>query len=105
MTRRARHLQKFSTKFSIIIVDLYWAEGNLPLLAGFPWLSEAQCCNDGSVTASSRPVQAHAATFALIPYCNIPDPPTGEEDATMSLTIWATRPMNMYIHKNRNKML
>ena len=32
--------------------------------------------------------------------CNVPDPPTGEEDATKPLTIWATSPMNMYIHKN-----
>ena len=33
-------------------------------------------------------------------YCNVPDPPTDEEDATMALTIRATSPMNMCIHKN-----
>ena len=27
--------------------------------------------------------------------CNVPDPPTGEEDATTELTIRATSPMNM----------
>ena len=31
--------------------------------------------------------------------CNIPDPLTGEEDASMAITIWATSPMNMCIHK------
>ena len=34
------------------------------------------------------------------PNCNIPNPPTGEEDATIPLTIRATSAMNMYIHKN-----
>ena len=34
--------------------------------------------------------------------CNVPDPLTSEEDATMALTIQAKSPMNMYIH---NKML
>ena len=57
------------------------------------------CCNQGSVTASSRPIQAHAATFALIPHYNVPDPPTNEEDATMPLTIRANRPMNMDIYE------
>ena len=42
---------------------------------------------------------AHAATWALIPHCNVPNPPTDEEDTTMALTIWATIPMNMWIHK------
>ena len=32
--------------------------------------------------------------------CNIPDPPTSEEDATMALTIRDGSPMNMWIHKN-----
>ena len=36
----------------------------------------------------------------LLLSCNVPDPPTGEEDSTMELTIRATSPMNMYIHKN-----
>ena len=31
--------------------------------------------------------------------CNVPDPPTSEEDATMALTIRATSPMNMWIQK------
>ena len=31
--------------------------------------------------------------------CNVPDPPTSDEDATMELTIRATSPMNMCIHK------
>ena len=31
--------------------------------------------------------------------CNVTDPPTGEEDATMALTIRANRPMNMDIRK------
>ena len=31
--------------------------------------------------------------------CNVPNPSTGEEDATMALTIWAIGPMNMCIHK------
>ena len=31
--------------------------------------------------------------------CNVPDPLTDEEDATMELTIRAKGPMNMYIHK------
>ena len=44
-------------------------------------------------------IQTHAATSSLIPHCNIPDPPTGEEDATMALTIWETSPVNMCIHK------
>ena len=51
-----------------------------------------------SITTSSRPIQAHAATKALIPYCNIPDPPTSEEDATIHQIIWASNPMNMNIH-------
>ena len=37
--------------------------------------------------------------------CNVPDPPTGEEDATVPLTIRATSPMNMYIHINWRRML
>ena len=32
-------------------------------------------------------------------YCNVPDPPTNEEDATMASTIRATSPMNMCIDK------
>ena len=36
--------------------------------------------------------------------CDVPDPPTGEEDATMLFTIRETNPMNMCIHKN-TKML
>ena len=32
--------------------------------------------------------------------CNVPNPSNGGEDATMALTIWATSPMNMWIHKN-----
>ena len=32
--------------------------------------------------------------------CNVPGPLTGEEDATMALTIRAKSPMNMYIHEN-----
>ena len=51
-------MHKFSSVFC-------WAESNLPLLADLSW-----------------PIQAHAATFALIPYYNVPDPLTGEEDAT-----------------------
>ena len=31
--------------------------------------------------------------------CYVPDPPTGEEDATLALTIQETSPMNMCIHK------
>ena len=31
--------------------------------------------------------------------CNVPDPPTGEEDTTMALTIQENSPMNMCIHK------
>ena len=31
--------------------------------------------------------------------CNVPNPPIGEEDATMALTIRAKSPMNMCIHK------
>ena len=30
--------------------------------------------------------------------CNVPDPQTGEEDATTRQNIWASSPMNMYIH-------
>ena len=30
--------------------------------------------------------------------CNIPDPPTGEEDATIHQIIQASSPMNMKIH-------
>ena len=63
--------------------DLYWAEGKLPLLADLSW-----------------PIQAHAIISVLMPQCNIPKPPTGEEDATVSLNIWAKSPMNMYIHIN-----
>ena len=55
--------------------------------------------NPASVTASSWSIQAHAATWALIPRCHVPNPPTGEEDATMALTIWAKSPMNMWNHK------
>ena len=36
----------------------------------------------------------------LFNLCNIPDPLTDEEDATMALTIQDKSPMNMYIHKN-----
>ena len=35
-----------------------------------------------------------------LPICNVPDPPADEEDATMSLTIWENRHMNMNIGKN-----
>ena len=45
-------------------------------------------------------IQAHAATWALIPHCNVIDPQTGEEDTTMALTIRETSPMNMWFHKN-----
>ena len=31
--------------------------------------------------------------------CNVPDPPTDEEDATKPSNIWETSPMNMNIHK------
>ena len=31
--------------------------------------------------------------------CHVPEPSTGEEDATMALTIQETSPMNMCIHK------
>ena len=55
----------FVWKFS----DLYWEEGDLLLLSDLSW-----------------PIQAHAATSALIPYCNVPDPPTGQEDATKHQT-------------------
>ena len=30
--------------------------------------------------------------------CNIPDPPTSEEDATKHPNIWVTSPINMIIH-------
>ena len=33
-------------------------------------------------------------------FCHVPNPSTDEEDATMALTIRATSPMNMGIHKN-----
>ena len=49
-------------RFSFIFC---WVEDNLPLLVDLSW-----------------PIQAHAVTFALIPYYNIPDPLTSEEDAT-----------------------
>ena len=32
-------------------------------------------------------------------YCNIPNPMTDDEDATMALTIWANRPMNIDVHE------
>ena len=32
--------------------------------------------------------------------CNIPNPPTGEEDATTCQNIWASSPMNMYTHNH-----
>ena len=36
------------------------------------------------------------------PYCNVPNPPTNEEDATIPLSIRATIPMNIHI---KTKML
>ena len=51
-------MHKFSSVFC-------WVEDNLPLLADLSW-----------------PIQAHAITFALIPFCNVPDPSTNKEDAT-----------------------
>ena len=38
--------------------------------------------------------------FIIMTLCNVPDPSTSEEDATMALTIQAGGPMNMWIHKN-----
>ena len=35
-----------------------------------------------------------------IGHCNVPDPPTDEQDATITLNIWAKSPMNMNIPKN-----
>ena len=39
------------------------------------------------------------------PTCDVPDPPSSEEDATMALTIRATSPINMLIHKNAENMM
>ena len=61
--------------------DCCYAEGNLLLLSDLSW-----------------PIQAHAITRALIPHCNVPDPPTDEEDTTISQTIRESSPMNMNIH-------
>ena len=83
MIRLFKHLDKFYGSFLSSNFDLCWAERS-----------------PDSVTASTWSIQAHAATWALIPRCHVPIPPTGEEDATMALTIWATSPMNMWIHKN-----
>ena len=50
-------------------------------------------------------VSDHLQMVILNIGCNVPNPPTGEADATMALTIWATSPMNMWIHKNaENRM-
>ena len=45
--------------------NICWEEGNLPQVADLSWS-----------------IQAHAATFSLIPHCNVPNPQTGKEDAT-----------------------
>ena len=64
--------------------NLCWAEGNLPQLVDLSW-----------------PIQAHAATIALIPHCNVPNPPSGEEDATKTIkNLWENSPMNMNMHIN-----
>ena len=67
MIRQVWHLENFSTKSFWNFYDFYWAKGNLPLLANLLW-----------------PIQAHAATRALIPYYNVPDPQTDEEDAIIT---------------------
>ena len=77
--------------------SFFWAVGNLPLLAISHGPLRPKCCNISSFTTSSRPIQSHATTRALIPHCNVPDPPTGEEDATIRQIIWASSPMNMKI--------
>ena len=56
------------------------------------------CYNISSVTASSWPIQTHVATKALIPHCNVLDPPTSEEDATIHQIIRTSSPTNMNIH-------
>ena len=78
----------------------FWAVGYLPLLIVFHGPLKPKCCSISSVTASSRPIQAHATTRALIPHYKLPDPMTGEEDGTN------TKHMGKHTHEqNRHIML
>ena len=60
---------------------------------------------DAAVNATSTMVTSHTKVqlfqhdIYIVYYCNVPYPPTGEEDATKPLTMRETSPMNMYIHK------
>ena len=71
--------------------DRCWAEGNLPLLSYLSW-----------------PIQAHAATRALIPHCNVPDPWPAKRmllyvKSSGNLTPWTWRYMHIVLkHDTKN---
>ena len=96
--RLALLLHRNSFPLSVPINRLFKHLDNFWIFQSFPDFCWAER-NTASVPVSLWSIQAHAATWALIPHCNVPDSPTSEEDATMALTIRATSPMNMWNHK------
>ena len=55
------------------------------------WLTFSKATQIHSIRMTSLSIR--------IVLCHVPNPPTGEEDVTMALTIQAKSPMNMGIHK------